>query len=320
MPPVGQIGVQKIRGQLSVSISAQGPLIGRWFKGREATIFGIISGTAGLGALLFAPLSQLLIEEWGWRSAYQVLALIVSFLLVPLAILPWRRISNGPSAQGQEPPTDGRWASLRATAEVAVSWSRIVKEPLLWRLLSGYVLTCFATVGIQVLIVVYLVDCGYAPLTAASAAGLASMATAGGVMLFGWLSDRIGWRGTLTASYACSATGILVLWAMSWGATAWLLGLYILTFGLSFGSRGPLIAGLVMKRFVAPATGRVLGMLILTFGIGSASGAWFAGILHEATGGYGAGLLVSAASLSIALLLWWIWPDPARSGQFPLPR
>lgn len=294
-----------------VGPATQGSMISRWFRGRESTIFGIISGTAGLAALVFTPLSQLLIEEWGWRGAYQTLALLVSLLLIPLAVLPWRSINAGPQ---EASPANQR------VAEAPVAWRRILRETLLWRVLASHFLTCFAMLGVQVLIVVYLIDSGYAPLTAASGVGLAGLATACGMVLFGWMSDRVGWRRTLTFSFACSAAGMLALWAMSWGATPWLLVLYVMTFGLTLGSRGPLMAGLVMRRFAMPATGRILGMALLAFGTGSAAGAWCAGILHETTDGYGAGLTLSAVSLSLALMLWWIGPDPTRPGQPLLPR
>ncbi|MBM3549907.1 MAG: MFS transporter [Alphaproteobacteria bacterium] len=303
-----------------VGTSAQGPLVGRWFKNREATIFGIISGTAGLGALVFAPLSHFLIEEWGWRGAYQALAFIVSLLLLPLAFLPWRKLSAGRAEQSQGPSVDRGWDNPRAEADAVVAWQRLLAEPLLWRVLASHFLTCFAVFGVQVLVVVYLIDNGYAPLTAASAVGIAGLATALGVMFFGWLSERAGWRRTVTASFACTAIGMATLWAMGWSAAPWLLGLYVVTFGLSLGSRGPLMAGLVMRRFVGPAVGRVLGILLMAFGIGSASGAWLAGLLHDATGGYGAGFSVSGVALAVSLSIWWAWPDPSQPAKPQLPR
>jgi MFS family permease len=303
-----------------VGTSAQGPLIGRWFRGREATIFGIISGMAGFGALVFAPLSQLLIETWGWRGAYQALALIVSLLLLPLALLPWRQISAGPGDDGGTAGPAAGWESHRRDEVADAGWRRILMTPLLWRLFASHFLTCAAVFGIQVLIVAYLVDSGYAPLTAAAAVGVAGLATALGVMLFAWLSDRVGWRRTLTASFAATGVGVATLWAMNWEPAPWLLGLYILSFGLSVGSRGPLIAGLAMRRFAGPASGRVLGGLLLAFGLGGATGSSLAGVLHEATGGYGAGFAVSSACLVLAFLLWWIWPDPSRVEPAALSR
>lgn len=297
-----------------VGTATQGPLISRWFKGREATIFGVISGTAGLGALIFTPLSQVLIEEWGWRAAYHALALIVSVLLLPLAFLPWKRIAEGPRMSDIEAGTDaGRALASASTDDRRRAWRRAVGDSLLWRMYASHFLTCAAVFGTQVLVVAYLVDSGYPPLVAAGAFGLAGLAAAVGVVLFGWLADRVGWHGTLTGSFTATALGLGVLWAMSWGPQPWLLALYIVTFGLSVGSRGPLIAGLAIRRFAGPAAGRVLGGLTLAFGLGSASGSWLSGMLHEATDGYRAGLLVSGICLALAFSMWWPWPDPSQA-------
>jgi len=297
-----------------VGTATQGPLISRWFKGREATIFGVISGTAGLGALIFTPLSQVLIEEWGWRAAYHALALIVSALLLPLAFLPWKRIAAGPRESGVEAEPEVSRMRRRASAEDHQrAWRRAIGDSLLWRMYTSHFLTCAAVFGMQVLVVAYLIDSGYPPIIAAGAFGLAGLAAAGGVVLFGWLADRVGWHGTLTGSFAATALGLGTLWAMSWGPQPWLLGLYVVTFGLSVGSRGPLIAGLAIRRFAGPAVGRVLGGLTLAFGLGSASGSWLSGMLHEVTDGYGAGLLVSGICLALAFSMWWPWPDPSQA-------
>jgi MFS family permease len=295
-----------------VGMSAQGPLIGRWFTGREATIFGVISGAAGIGALVFAPLSQLLIDAWGWREAYRILASIVALLILPLALLPWRRIAAGPPAADDAAPAP-REARPSATGAPAVAWTRILADPLLARLVLSHLLTCVAVFCIQVLVVAYLVDSGYTPLVAASAVGAAGLATALGVAGFAWLSDRVGWFATLTASFMATATGIAALWAMAWRPEPWLLVPYVLGLGLSLGSRGPLLAGLAMRRFAGRAVGRVLGTLLFAFGLGSATGAWLGGFLHEATGGYHAAFMVAGGALVLSYLLWWTWPDRSQA-------
>lgn len=304
-----------------VGTATQGPLIGRWFKGRESTIFGVISGTAGVGALIFTPVSQVLIEAWGWRSAYQALALAVSILLLPLAFLPWKRIAKGPQETGVEvEPGVGGEARQASGGHAGAAWGETVREPLIWRLYASHFLTCAAVFGMQVLVVAYLVDSGYPPLVAAGAFGLAGLAAAVGVVLFGWLADRVGWYGTLTGSFVATALGLGSLWAMSWDPQPWFLALYVVTFGLSVGSRGPLIAGLVIRRFAGPVTGRVLGGLVFAFGLGSAFGSWLTGTLHEATHGYGAGFLVSCTCLLLAFTMWWPWPDPSRADLPAFPR
>ena len=80
---------------------------------------------------------------------------------------------------------------------------------------------------VQVLIVGYFVDVGYSPMMAATTVGLSGMAASLGMVLFGWLSDRIGYLGTLTATVGVTAIGLTVLATMMWVPSPWLLALHV---------------------------------------------------------------------------------------------
>jgi MFS family permease len=298
------LGVCLGLGIACLSTAAQAPLLGRWFQGRIGTMIGLVSGAGGLGALLFAPLSQTLIDGVGWREAYLWLAFLVGLLIVPLAFLPWSRMSAGA-------------ADLQGVSRGVASWDsrRILRDPAFLGIFASYTLTCIGMFTVQVLIVGYFVDVGYTPLLAATTLGLSGFAASLGMVLFGWLSDRIGYLGTLTTTVAVTAVGLMVLAAMMWAPSPWLLALHVVTFGLSFGARAPLILGLAARRFAGPHLGRVTGSLVLGFGFGSALGAWLGGALHDLTGGYAAGLTTTALCLAAALLPWWAIPSLRRAAR-----
>lgn len=279
---------------------AQTPLIAIWFKGRVGTVLGIIGGATGIGALVFAPMSQIVIEKFGYRMSYLVLAGSALTLAVPLATLPWAKIAAGRDGSGVGP--------------VAVGWSlrHAAREPVLWAMFGVYFLTSMAISIIQPQMVAYLVDVGFAPLTAASAAGFAGLSASVGMVLFGWMADRIGRRLTLSLSYLSTAIGLGVLALMAVWPSLWLLVLYVLTFGLSLGSRGPLIASLAQRIYAGSALGRVLGFLLIGMGTGTASGAWIGGSLHDHYGNYQAGFVVSWVAIALALAPWWLSPQLRR--------
>lgn len=56
--------------------------IGGWFLRRRALAQGLSASGAGLGTLLMVPLARWLIDEFGWRRAYEVLAVLCSGALV----------------------------------------------------------------------------------------------------------------------------------------------------------------------------------------------------------------------------------------------
>ena len=279
---------------------AQTPLIAIWFKGRVSTVLGIIGGATGIGALIFAPMAQVLIDLYGYRVAYGALAGVALLLVVPLVFLPWTRIEAGRDGTGPGPAATG-WSIRRA-----------VTEPVIWAMFAVYFLTSTAISVIQPQMVAYLVEVGFSSLTAATAVGFAGLSASVGMVIFGWLADRIGRRLTLSLSYLSTAIGLGVLALMAVWPSPVLLVLYVMTFGLSLGSRGPLIASLAQRIYAGSTLGRVLGFLVIGMGTGTAFGAWIGGTLHDHFGGYQANFVVAWASIALALTPWWVSPRLRR--------
>src|SRR5215212_355181 len=76
----------------AVGVTAMGwvsavALVGRWFSRRMGLAVGIIGAGIGLGTFIGAPPIQFLIETYGWRTAYVVLAVVLALAPQPLALL-----------------------------------------------------------------------------------------------------------------------------------------------------------------------------------------------------------------------------------------
>src|SRR5947199_2421973 len=70
-------------------------LLGRWFGPRLPTAMAIVYSATGAGVLVLLPASQVLIDHFGWRGAYQIFGGASLLLLLPLLALPWRLFSTG---------------------------------------------------------------------------------------------------------------------------------------------------------------------------------------------------------------------------------
>ena len=77
----GAIGVSML-GMLPAS-----SLVSRWFQRKLTTAMGVISASLGTGLIIFAPAIQAVIEQYGWRTTFQVLGLL---LLIIMMILFWK--------------------------------------------------------------------------------------------------------------------------------------------------------------------------------------------------------------------------------------
>lgn len=291
------IGVLGGLGAAAVGMVPAAALISRWFDRRLSTAIGLAYAGFGCGALLMVPLAQTLIDAHGWRDAYQRIggALLV---LLPLSLaLPWRRIRAG---LARTPPPLRRSAAL-----LPVQLRTALVDRRFWLMVQVMFFTATGMYLIIVQSVAYLVDIGFTPLQAAGAFGSAGMLSVLGVSGAGWLADRFGHRRAATLSFSGTFLGTVVLFLMSFQTPHWLLGAYVLLFGLCQGARGPVIASLSARLFPGPGQAAIYGAIYACMSVGSGLGALLSGALHDLTGGYRASFLLSMLCVFIAATPFW---------------
>src|SRR6185312_9444710 len=103
---------------------------------------------------------------------------------------------------------------------------------------------------------------------AARALAVAGFLTPLGMVGFSWLADRGGRKLAAILAYASSIAGVAALAMVhSPQDDAW-LWLYVLLFGGSMGSRGPMISTLATMRYRGAHFGRIYGLISIGTGIG----------------------------------------------------
>jgi predicted MFS family arabinose efflux permease len=285
---------------LGVSLNGMVPgsaLLSRWYRARLSTAIGIAFSATGVGTLLFVPLAQALIGDFGWRTAYRTLG-IALLVLLPFALaLPWKRFAAGSVQHHHE-------ARQRKAGE---GWTlrRAARTSLFWGLATVFFCTATAMFSVVVQLVAFLIDAGFAPLTAASAFGLLGLLSAVSIMASGLLSDRFGYRQTVTASFAGTAAGVLVLFMLTINASAALLALFVVLYGLCMGTRGPIVSSISARHFAGPQVATIYGAIYSANALGAAFGALAGGALHDLTGGYRTGFLFALAFLAAAVTPFW---------------
>jgi MFS family permease len=290
---------------LGVSLNGMVPgsaLLSRWYRTRLSTAIGIAFGAVGVGVIVFVPLAQYLITHYDWRTAYRALGLLlVASLPVVLFILPWRSFAAGL-------PEEPRPAGAPAAQEEGWTLARAMRTPIYWGLAQIFFCTATGMFTVVVQLVAFFVDVGFTPLTAATAFGVIGMMSALSIMSSGLLSDRFGYRRTVTASFAGTATGLAILYALTYGASFVLLVLFVPIFGLCLGTRGPVVSSICARYFGGRNVATIYGTIYSSNAIGAAIGSVTGGLLHDLTGGYRAGLLVAVVFIFFAALPFWTVP------------
>ena len=290
---LGGIGVALL-GMVTASA-----LISRWFRARIGTAMGVAYAGLGFGVIAIVPLTQWLIESAGWRNAYTVLGLGLFLVLPVVIVLPWRRFTRGHPdyVQATSGYTGDGW-----------TLSRAVRDRAFRGLVAVFFFTGASIFAATIQIVAYLVEIGFEPLHAATAFGFLGMLSTGGVTASGWMVDRYGRRRTATITYAMTLIGFGLLFLLAvWPGTL-LLVLFVASFGVSAGSRGPVVSTLAAELFPGGGLGAIYGVITLGMGVGAGMGSWISGLLYDVTGGYVACFAFGAVMAVFGLAQFWLVP------------
>ncbi|MEQ8396977.1 MFS transporter [Thalassobaculum sp.] len=294
------VGLMGGLGIASLGMIPASALISRWFDRRLATAMAVASTGLGTGTLVLVPLAQVLIDAEGWRTAYLWIGAVIAAVAVPIALLPWGRITSG--AVAERPAAEKVPAAHPGVL-------RAVRGRPFWALFFVFFLTAVAIYSVSLQSVAYLVDQGFSPLEAAGAFGFTGVLSIAGMLVTGIAADRYGNRVTATVSYACSFVGVVALFAMQAVPSFALVVVFVIFFGVSMGARGPIVSTVAATLFAGRGLGTIYGTITTGQGLGAAVGSWIAGFLHDLTGGYDAGFLMSSVFIGLAVVLFWTVPE-----------
>src|SRR5687767_6798583 len=150
---------------VGVSLNGMVPasaLLARWYKERLSTAIGVAYAAFGAGSLLFVPLAQYLVQEYGWRGAYRAMGVaLLGLTLVVVLLLPWRRFAAGAKAVREKAAGEERWTMRGA-----------LRSPVFWGLMLVFFCTSIGMFSVLVQLVAFFIHAGFAALTAAGAFGV----------------------------------------------------------------------------------------------------------------------------------------------------
>jgi len=271
-------------------------IVPRWFDRRRGLASAASLAGVGLGSLGVAALSAELIVHVGWRETMWWFGIAAMVVLIPLNLLFHRH-----SAEHLGLARDGRPAqpaARTASAAIGATIGDAVSTRAFWLLSLSVTMTGLCNMTMVVHQTRMLVDMGYSLPLASLIFGMLGVMRAGGGMIWGPLSDRIGRSACVIVVCGISLVGLALLWltslvpAESSALRIALLAGYLLTYGIGYnGGIAPVYASAVSDRFAGRNLGTILGLLDLGFGVGSAVGPWWAGWMFDRYGNYDAVIL-----------------------------
>jgi len=272
------IGIVGAAGIALIGMVPHVAIITRNFPERKGTALGIAWAGGGVGIVLLVPVTQLMIDRWGWSPAYLGLAVITAFLVIPPVLYFLPPAAPGESAQGVEAA-----AGIESVTSPGWTVKRALTNSAFWLL---FIARTLASLGNQVIVthqIAHAVDVGYSKVFAASIFGLMGVVSIGGRIMFGYLADVMNRQLVFTWVQIISALGIFALLALHDASMPWLLYVYAVCYGLGQGSRALVLSAISADIFHGKHFGAIFGYFTFSIGLGGAVGAWLGGFLFDMT-------------------------------------
>lgn len=276
------------------------PMLSRLFVQNRGMAVAIVQSANGFARGFSAPLSQLLIGEFGWRWTYIIQGGFMAAAILPLASLfrgtdPVRSaIADGPTSAG--------WTLAAA-----------IRTYQFWLLTLVYMFTGLGSFLVALHQLAFAVTIGFDKLYAAQVLGIGALFSFPGVIVTGWLSDRIGRELSAIITYGTSIIGVGCALLIVTPDQHLLLWLHACFFGLTWGARGPSITAKTADLFPGPKLGTILGAITIGTGVGAAAGSWLAGWSFDVTGSYHLAFWLSIFFYACGSVAFWILRQPAAS-------
>lgn len=241
----------------------------------RSTVLGIVSAAGSLGALLSAPIGQVLSDGFGWRvglAGFVVLALI----MIPAA---WfaGRVDKIPLPRSSTSEEIGDASALTA-AKTAFSNASFV------------VMSCaFMVCGMQLVFLTthlpsYLAICGLDPMLSAQTLGMIGGFNVLGSLFFGWAGQR--WNKLALLGMIYILRSLTLGWYFMLPATSMSTLLFGAIMGFLWLGVSPLAAGAIAEMFGLRWQAMIQGLSFMVHQLGSFLGAYGGGLLYDALGSY----------------------------------
>lgn len=277
-------------------------LISEWFASNRASAIGFVYAGTGLGILLLAPMSEWLLSNWGWARAFQTFGGIVLIVLLPLV---WFFYQHGPYGEKLRSKKELKAGGNQWTAKLAL------RSLQFWLLFIARICAASGTTVIVTHQVAHVVDVGYSKLLAASIFGLAGITSSFGRVVFGFIADLLSKQAAYTLNILMTLVGVGALMLLHNPTQNWLLYVYVIFFGIGFGSRAVIFSALTADIFSGKGFGSILGYSTVAVGIGGALGSWLGGAFYDWTGSYLVSFALSALVLAGSDICIWLVSIPS---------
>ena len=285
----------------------------KWFPDKRGLVIGLMVGGYGAGSGVFGPIASSLIERVGWRSTFQILALVFLVMTMLGAYL----LQNPPA--GYTPagwdPSKAR-AAARGGADVQAG--DMVRTQTFWALWVAYCLGTTAGTMVISQLVPFARSAGHSAAAAAFALTVGAIGSASGRVLSGWMSDFAGRLNTLRTMLLVSACAMPALFLFREQVALFYVLLALVYY--CYGTQLSVYASTSADFYGTKNVGFNYGLLLLAWGVAAILGPFLGGRVYVATGEYRMAFFAAAGLSIVALATLFLARNPHADSQRAVAR
>jgi predicted MFS family arabinose efflux permease len=261
----------------------------------RSTVIGMVSAAGSLGALVAAPIGQVLIQSHGWRAG------MAGFVVLALVMVPAAWYAGRVDSLPPPPTPPGADLSAKAALGTALRNSSFVVLAL------AYFVCGMQLVFLSTHLPTYLEICGMDPMLSAQALGVIGGFNVIGSLFFGWAGSRHNKLLLLAGIYILRS--LVLAWYFTSAPTATSTLIFAAIMGFLWLGVVPLVAGWIVETFGIRWQAMLAGVAFMSHQFGSFLGAFGGGLIFDLFGSYDAawqggiaiGLLAGVMQAAFAL-------------------
>jgi len=272
----------------------------KFFPDKRGLAGGLTTAFYGLGSVVLPPIANVMIDNLGITSTFKVLGLFFGVVIV-VASLFVEKCPEGYMPKGYVPK------EVAKSTVVDKNWKEMLKSPIFYVMFLMLVSCGFC--GLMCTSQASSIGQNMIGMTAASAAiavSVLALFNAGGRIVAGHISDRIGRISTLTLACICEIVGLLCLFACTKGNVV-LFYIGISLVGIAFGAFMGVFPGFTADQFGAKNNSVNYGIVFIGFAISGYFGPQAMSAIYKAQQDYKAAFLIAAVIAVVGFALTYLY-------------
>jgi predicted MFS family arabinose efflux permease len=276
--------------------------VAKSFTEKRGLALGIANAGTSAGQFFTVPLLTMALSyfSWRWGIAAAAATCLLMAALIWSALQPSREDAATPARPAPTEPLGDRLRFLFANRTFHL---------LFW---SFFICGATTTGAVETHFLPYAAYCGFPPVPASGIYGVTMAINLGGMILAGYLTDRMSRPILLCVIYLMRAVSFVVLLFV--GTSYEMMLLFTLIFGLFDYSTVPPTASLVASHLGIKVMGLAMGLITGGHALGGALGAFAGGFLFDLFARYSEMWWLTFASATLAGLLVLLLKDGRMAG------